>query len=197
MSNDLSDRLFATGTAALQDREQRRREVARDIAAASYQRRQVTWASGRVDGYYIDKYLFETKPTILRRTASLLAELVPPGTDRLAGAQLGGVPVVVALSLETGLPYVLLRRDAAPGRPTVEGEVHQGESVLLIEDVLRSGQHALDSVAALRAGGVEVERVAAVLDLGSGAASALAAAGVELSALLTADDLDLPVPLRA
>ena len=65
--------------------------------------------SGITSNYYFDKYLFETKPNLLRRVASFLAELVPQGTDRLAGPELGGVALATAVSLDLGLPFVIVR----------------------------------------------------------------------------------------
>lgn len=88
----------------------RREELARDIVSAGYLRGDFLLSSGARSSFYFDKYLFETKPTILRRTASLLAERVPAGADRLAGPELGAVPLAAAVSLATGLPFVIIRK---------------------------------------------------------------------------------------
>ena len=72
-------------------REQRITELGRDLLSAAYLRGSFVLRSGRTSNYYFDKYLFETKPSILRRLASFMAELVPPGTGphRRAGARRG------------------------------------------------------------------------------------------------------------
>src|SRR2546427_9251016 len=91
------------------DRQRRINEVGRDLINAAFLRGDFLLASGSRTSYFFDKFLFATKPGILRRIASFLAEMVPPETDRLAGPELGAVPIVTALSLETGLPFVIVK----------------------------------------------------------------------------------------
>jgi orotate phosphoribosyltransferase len=52
---------------------------------------------------YFDKYLFESRPEMLKDIARGLRALIPAGTELLAGLEMGGIPVATALSLETGL----------------------------------------------------------------------------------------------
>ena len=92
-------------------REQRITELGRDLLSAAYLRGSFVLRSGRTSNYYFDKYLFETKPSILRRLAAFMAELVPPGTDRIAGPELGAVALATALSLEMGLPFVIVKKE--------------------------------------------------------------------------------------
>lgn len=68
--------------------------------------------SGTTATTYFDKYLFEADPAILRAVAEKLSQLVPADTDVLAGLELGGVPVVTALSLATGVPAAFVRKVA-------------------------------------------------------------------------------------
>ena len=63
-----------------------------------------TLRSGRKSTYYLDKYLFSTQPEILTGLGALFAERIPPETDRLAGAELGGIPLVSSASMATGKP---------------------------------------------------------------------------------------------
>src|SRR5579862_4579426 len=68
--------------------------------------------SGQLSNVYFDKYLFEADPVLLAAVAEQAAALLPPGTEVLAGLELGGVPVATALSLHTGLPMALVRKKA-------------------------------------------------------------------------------------
>lgn len=125
-------------------------------------------SSGRRSSVYVDKYLFCTEPALLRDLAAALAERIPPGVVRLAGVELGAVPLVVAVALRTGLPYVIARKAAkehgsSAGRP-YEGELGGGERVFLIEDVVTTGVQAVRAADELEGLGVEVVGVAAVLD---------------------------------
>lgn len=125
-------------------------------------------SSGKRSPFYVDKYLFSTEPSLLREIAAELSETLPPGVDRLAGVELGAVPLVVATALQTGLPYVIVRKAAkehggSAGR-AVEGVVEGGEKVVLLEDVVSTGTQAVRAARELVALGVEVVGVVAVLD---------------------------------
>ena len=148
-------------------------------------------SSGAASSYYFDPTLFMTKPTVLRRLASLLAGLIPFDVDRLAGTEPGSIAIVAAVSIETGLPFVSLRADPhnrATG-PQIAGEVHAGERVMFIEDVITSGAHALASVSVLAAYGAEVVGVLAVINREEGGNTALARADYSLSALFGISEL--------
>lgn len=60
--------------------------------------------SGKESNDYFDKYLFESNPALLNDIAEHLSELIPSGTEVLAGLEMGGIPVATALSLKTGIP---------------------------------------------------------------------------------------------
>lgn len=151
-------------------------------------------SSGERSRYYLDKYLFATQPELLRDMSAELARGVPGDVERLAGVELGAVPLVVALSLATGLPYVIVRRaskeyGASSGRK-IEGHLQAGERLVLIEDVVTTGTQALAALETLRETGVEVRRVLAVLDRREPPAGGLG--GIELLALLKMADLGVP-----
>ena len=125
-------------------------------------------SSGKRSPFYVDKYLFSTEPALLRDIAAELAQTLPSGVDRLAGVELGAVPLVVATALHTGLPYVIVRKAAkeyggSAGR-AVEGVVEAGERVVLLEDVVSTGTQAVRAARELKDLGVDVVKVVAVLD---------------------------------
>lgn len=187
----VTEHLVAGGVAAFQDDDERRAELARDIVSAGYLRGDFVLSSGERSSYYFDKYLFETKPTVLRRLAALLTDLVPGDVDRLAGPELGAVAITAALSLETGLPFVIVRR-APKGYGTdraIEGELHAGERILLVEDVVSTGGQAVRAARQVEAAGASVARILAVIDREQGASRAIAAAGYRLDALFTRNEL--------
>jgi orotate phosphoribosyltransferase len=192
VSLSTTDLQSASGPQALQPAAVRRRELAADIVAAAYLRGEYVLSSGERSDFYFDKYLFETKPTVLRRLASVLAEHVPAPTERLAGPVLGAVTLSAAVSLETGLPFVIVRKTAKGygTRAAIEGELHAGERVLLLEDVVSTGGEALAAARKLRAAGAEVVGVLAVIDRQQGGAEALAADGLSLDALFRLDELN-------
>lgn len=146
-------------------REESLTELRGDIVRAAYLEGDFEFSGGLRRNYYFDKYLFETRPAILRRLARFLAELVPQDTERLAAPALGAVALGTALSLELGLPLIIVRPDAEPDSSrAIEGELYAGESVTLIEDVVVTGGRALRAISRVRAAGADARHVVAVLD---------------------------------
>ena len=147
--------------------------------------------SGRTADTYFDKYQFESDPSLLGAIAVHLAPLVPEGTQVLAGLELGGVPVVTALSLHTCIPAVFVRKQATEygTAKLAEGPDIAGRRLLVVEDVVTTGGQLVHSTRSLRALGAEVTAAVCVIDRRQGGGQALADIGVELSALFTTDDL--------
>ena len=149
-----------------------------------------TLTSGEKSDVYIDVKRAWTSPARLELLARALAARVGPA-DRLAGMELGAVPLVVAVALRTGHDYAVLRKGAREHgtRQPFEGDIPKGARVLLIEDVSTTGGSTLRSVEIVRAAGGVVDRALVVVDRESGAAEHLAAAGVRLEPILTLSEL--------
>jgi len=146
-------------------------------------------AHGGTSSYYVDKYVFETNPTCLALVAEAFAERLDDET--LAGVALGAVPLVAVTSVETGLPYVIVRK-AAKEYGTgnrIEGSLPEDGEVVVLEDVATTGTSAAEAVAALREAGATVNRVLVVVDREEGARERLAEIDVDLEALVSAGDL--------
>lgn len=143
-----------------------REELARRVRHAALLEGDFVLSSGERSRFYVDKYLFSTEPGLLWEIAGALSERVPGGVDRLAGVELGAVPLVVALSLRTGLPYVIVRRGAKEygTARNVEGRLEEDERLVLVEDVVTTGAQALEAARSLQGAGCEVARMLAVLD---------------------------------
>ena len=148
-------------------------------------------SSGKRSSFYVDKYLFSTQPGLLRDLADALSAKLPDGVERLAGVELGAVPLVVATALVTGLPYVIVRKSAkehgsSAGRD-VEGNLESGEKVALIEDVVTTGTQALRAAESLAREGADVVTIVAVLDRREVSEPSLG--GFPFQALLKLEDL--------
>jgi len=149
-----------------------------------------TLTSGEKSDVYIDVKKAWTDPRRLDLLARALSARVGP-TDRLAGMELGAVPLVVATALRTGHAYIVLRKAAKEHgtRQPYEGDLSPGLRVLLIEDVTTTGGSTVRSVEIVRAAGGVVDRVLVVVDRESGAAARLAAVGVRVEPLVTLSEL--------
>ncbi|MEY2580924.1 MAG: orotate phosphoribosyltransferase [Ilumatobacteraceae bacterium] len=151
-----------------------------------------TLRSGQIATEYFDKYRFEADPVLLADIASALVPLLPPGTEVLAGLELGGVPIATALSLRTGLPAAFVRKEAKSYGTArlAEGADISGKRVTVIEDVITTGGQVVISTKELRALGAIVDDVVCVIDRSPDHGAALAAEGLRMTALLTRAQLD-------
>jgi orotate phosphoribosyltransferase len=174
-------------------REQRLAELARDVVGAAYLRGDFVLSSGVRSHYFFDKYLFETKPSILRRIAAFLAEMIPPGADRIAGPELGAVPLATALSLEVGLPFVIIKKDAKDYATTrlVEGELYPGEKVVVVEDVISTAAQAVRAADQITRSGAQVLLILGIIDREQGGPENIAAAGYQFRSLFRRTTLGL------
>ncbi|HEX6312638.1 MAG TPA: orotate phosphoribosyltransferase [Acidimicrobiia bacterium] len=169
-----------------------RSELAATIFARTHLTGEFTLRSGATSTEYFDKYLFESDPRLLRAIAEALVPLVPPGTQALAGLELGGVPIATALSQVTGLPALFVRKEAktyGTCRLAEGGEV-DGRRLTVVEDVVTSGGQVVLSCGDLRERGAVVEHAVCVIDRQAGGPEALAEIGVELRPLFTMCELD-------
>ena len=164
--------------------------VASLLAAGAVRFGAFTLASGEKSDVYVDVKRAWTDPERLDLLARALAARVG-SVDRLAGMELGAVPLVVATALRTGRPFVVLRKAAKEHgtRQAFEGEIPAGARVLLIEDVTTTGGSSVRSLEILRNAGATVDRALVVIDRESGARERLAGLGVTLEPLATMAEL--------
>ncbi len=168
-------------------------ELGREIVKASYLKGEFTLRSGKKSDHYFDKFLFETDPALLRRLGRHLAELVPADTQLLAAPELGAVLLGGAVSMQMGLPLVLVRKEpkAYGTSKQIEGSFEPSQRVTVIEDVVTTGGDSLRTVPVLRDSRLEVIRLVVVLDRGEGGEDNIAQAGVPYSPLFKISDLEL------
>jgi len=152
--------------------------------------------SGRKSQYYLDKYLFQTRPDILaalaQRFAARIAE-ADSGVDRLAGAELGGVPLVSATGIAADKPFILIRNQKK-GYGTakqVEGELNPGDRVVILEDIATTGGQVLEAAQTLTQMGAKIVSIIAVIDRQEGARENIESAGYGFDGLLTKADLGI------
>lgn len=172
-------------------------ELAGALRAAAYLEGDFTLRSGKKSKYYLDKYLFETQPTLLRELAGRFARYVDERIDRIAGAELGGIALAAATALETGKPFVIVRNAKKAGYGTgklIEGKLEEGDRVLLVEDIATSGGQAIEAMKVLTDAGATVDRLVVVIDRQEGGRQNVEEAGFTFEALFTSGDLGIGKP---
>ncbi|WP_174590672.1 orotate phosphoribosyltransferase [Methanocella conradii] len=149
-----------------------------------------TLSSGRKSNYYVDKYVFETNPSCLEAIGERIAGLAS-GVQRLAGIEIGSIPLAAIASVKSGIPFVIVRKEKK-GYGTnklIEGVYQEGDRVLVIEDVVTTAKGALGAVHALRDAGLIVDMVVCVVDREEGGRENLEKEGVRVAALVKASEL--------
>lgn len=173
--------------------------LAKRIADVALLRGEFTLRSGRKSNFYLDKYLFETQPDILRALGAAFAERVAAieldgfKVDRIVGPELGAVALAAATSLACDKPFVIARnqKKGYGSGKMIEGKLLAGESVVIVEDILTTGGQVVEAARALESQGAKVVKLLGVIDRLEGARENIEAAGYVYEALFTTKDLGI------
>ena len=118
-----------------------------------------TLSSGKKSNYYINMKKAITEPEILSTISKLIASKIDDGDiDKVAGPALGAVPIATAVSLESGLPLLMIRKEKK-GYGTsklIEGELNENDNVVVVEDVSTTGGSLLKAIKAIKDNGGNV-----------------------------------------
>lgn len=169
--------------------------IAKALADVCVLRGTFVLRSGRTSNVYLDKYLFSTRPEILKVLGEMFARTIERigRPTRLAGAELGGIPLVAAAGMATGLPSLFIRnskKDYGTAK-RLEGVLNKGDEVIIVEDIATTGGQALEAANVLQDEGARVKAIIATIDRLEGAREAIEAAGIRFESLFTKADLGL------
>ena len=151
-----------------------------------------TLASGKKSKYYIDIKRASTDPKTLKLIAQQAASRIKQmDVDIVAGVELGGVPLATAVSLETELPLLIVRKAVKDygTKSRFVGDIKPKNRLVILEDVTTSGGSVRDAIDVIRETGASVKYVISVVDREEGAKENLNKAGTELIPLVSASDL--------
>ena len=150
-----------------------------------------TLSSGKKSDYYINMKKAITDPEILSTIAKLITKSISEDNiDKVAGPALGAVPIATAVSLESEIPLLMIRKEKK-GYGTsklIEGELNEGDDVIVVEDVTTTGGSLLKAIKAIQDNGGSVKRAFVVVDRQEGAIEAFDSEGVKLEPLITVDE---------
>ncbi|AUB55962.1 orotate phosphoribosyltransferase [Methanobacterium subterraneum] len=151
-----------------------------------------TLSSGRESDFYVDMKKAITDPEILSQVAKIISHIIlDDEIDLVAGPALGAVPIATAVALQSGIPMLMIRK-AQKGYGTsklIEGELKEGNRVIVVEDVTTTGNSLLKAVRAVQDNGGVVERTFVIVDREEGAVEHLKKEGVILEPLVSISDV--------
>lgn len=144
-------------------------------------------SDGSLTDYYIDKCAFETEPEVLDAiTEKTVNRLSENDIDVVAGPELGAVPLVTAVSLQTGIPsaYIRTGQKHYGTQVRVEGTIEKGDRVAVIEDVTTTGRTILQTASLIEEVGGVVDCLIVVVDCNAEAVENIQDEGYKLEYLI-------------
>jgi orotate phosphoribosyltransferase len=163
----------------------------------AYQEGDFVLSSGLRSTYYVNKTQVTLHPQGALAVGRLLFPLLPNDTQAVAGLTLGADPIVTAVSVVSvyenrPIPALIIRKEAK-GYGTmayIEGpSLPEGAKVVVLEDVVTTGQSALKAVNRLQEAGYIVEQVIALVDRLQGGAELYQSAGLKFEALFSIEEI--------
>ena len=130
-----------------------------------------TWASGRKSPIYCDNRITLSYPEIRTFIRQRFVDIINEyfgDVDVIAGVATGGIAQGALVAQELGKPFVYVRSEEKKHGLTnqIEGEIHSGQTVVVIEDLVSTGKSSLIAVHALRDKGCVVKGMAAIFTYG-------------------------------
>jgi len=131
-----------------------------------------TWASGWKSPIYCDNRITLSHPTVRTYIRQQLSKAIQEkfgSVGCIAGVATAGIPQGALVAQELGLPFIYVRAKAKEhGRGNmIEGDDSMtGKRIVVIEDLISTGQSSLQAVTALREAGYDVAGLAAIFTYG-------------------------------
>jgi len=139
-----------------------------------------TLASGKKSSYYIDLRLVASFPHIFRKMTKNLQKLISEKTgldnfDSLVSVPTGGLVIGSALAIETVKPLIYVRDKPKDYGTTksIEGKIFSGMKVVLIDDVITTGNSVINAIKQLKDAGLSISDVYVIINRLEGASNAL------------------------
>ena len=150
-----------------------------------------TLSSGKQSNYYVDMKRAITDPEILLVVAKIISKKIDKlEIEKIAGPALGAIPIVTAVSIESSIPMLMIRKEKKDYGTSelIEGDLKEGDRVIILEDVTTTGNSLLKAIQAVSVNGGNVVKSYVVVDRNEGAIDNLKRKGVDLEPIVSVND---------
>jgi uridine monophosphate synthetase len=144
--------------------------------------------SGKISPIYIDLRLLASYPDALRQAAATYRQILQDQSfDLLAATPLAGLPIGTAISLDMNMQLIYPRQTAksyGTGKQ-IEGHWNVGQTAIVIDDLITTGDSLLKGIAFLKAAGIQVQNAVVLIDREQGGKKTLHEQGYTLHSAMT------------
>ena len=154
-----------------------------------------TLTGGRLSPYYIDLRIGPSFPGAFERIEKIYKEMAENDVklnncERIAGIPTAGIPIASVLAFSLHKPFIYIRKEVkSHGRERrIEGILHPGDRVLLVDDLITTGESFLSAAKTIRSEGGIVKDALILINREEGGGKALARQGINLHHLTSIVD---------
>lgn len=154
-----------------------------------------TLKSGKKSNIYIDMRTIISYPTLLKNLTTYIAEKEKKNNVKVlysivCGVPYGAISLATAFSLETNIKSIFIRKEKKEygTKKQIEGHFTENEEILLIEDVITSGQSILETIQIIEQNNLKIGKIITFIDREEGGVKMLRERGYNIEHIFKKSD---------